>query len=99
MRWIEDSKAGRGFTAVGRRRAHQLAEGDAVPDADVAKMKAYFARHDVDKEADGFTRGSPGYPSPGRVAWDAWGGDPGRRWVGGIESEIRHGRCRRRGTP
>ena len=43
-------------------------------------MRAYFARHVVDKDASGFRRGEDGFPSPGRVAWDAWGGDPGERW-------------------
>ena len=85
VRWIEDGKAGRNFTDVGRRRAHQLANGETVPVADLKKMKAYFARHTVDKDAAGFKRGSDGYPSPGRVAWDAWGGDAGERWVRGLD--------------
>lgn len=85
VRWIEDGKAGKGFTDVGRRRAHQLADGDALSDAEVKKMQAYFARHSVDKKADGFAYRTPGYPSPGRVAWDAWGGDAGERWVRGID--------------
>lgn len=79
--WIEDGKAGRGFTDVGRHRAHQLAEGQALSDGEVKKMQAYFARHAVDKKAEGFEEGSEGFPSPGRVAWDAWGGDPGELWV------------------
>lgn len=85
VRWIEDGKAGRNFTDVGRHRAHQLAEGREVSTADARKMKAYFARHVVDKDASGFKRGTEGYPSPGRVAWDAWGGDPGERWVRGLD--------------
>ena len=85
VKWIEEGKAGRGFTDVGRRRAHQLADGEALSDAEVKKMAAYFARHAVDREADGFTRGTEGFPSPGRVAWDAWGGDAGERWVRGLD--------------
>ena len=84
-RWIEEGKAGKGFTDTGRRRAAQLAKGDEVSDEVVGKMQAYFARHSVDKDAAGFTRGGDGYPSPGRVAWDAWGGDAGERWVGTID--------------
>jgi hypothetical protein len=80
-RWIEEGKAGKGFTDTGRRRAAQLAKGEEVSDDVVKKMQAYFARHTVDKDAEGFTRGGDGYPSPGRVAWDAWGGDAGERWV------------------
>ena len=83
--WIEDGKAGKGFTDTGRRRAGQLSRGEEVSDEVVRKMQAYFSRHAVDKDADGFSRGEDGYPSPGRVAWDAWGGDAGERWVGGID--------------
>lgn len=85
VRWIEEGREGKGFTDVGRHRAHQLAQGDALSDEDVRKMKAYFARHSVDKDAEGFKRGGKGFPSPGRVAWDAWGGDAGERWVRGID--------------
>ena len=85
VRWIDEGRAGTGFTDVGRHRAHQLADGEQLSDADVRKMRAYFARHTVDKDAAGFTRGSDGFPSPGRVAWDAWGGDAGERWVRGID--------------
>ncbi|KQP65612.1 MULTISPECIES: hypothetical protein [unclassified Nocardioides] len=85
VRWIEEGKAGRNFTDVGDHRAHQLAAGEKLTDEQVKKMQAYFKRHSVDKDADGFTHGTDGFPSPGRVAWDAWGGDEGERWVGGIE--------------
>lgn len=81
VRWIEEGKAGRNFTDTGRDRAHQLANGDDVSDEDLTKMAAYFARHDVDRDAEGFAGGEDGFPSPGRVAWDAWGGDAGRRWA------------------
>ncbi len=87
VRWIEEGKAGKGFTDTGRRRASQLAEGKEVSDEVVRKMQAYFARHSVDADAKGFSRGDDGFPSPGRVAWDAWGGDAGERWVGTIDLE------------
>ena len=85
QRWIADGKAGKGFTDTGRRRASQLAAGEEVSDDVVEKMRAYFTRHTVDKDAEGFTRGGDGFPSPGRVAWDAWGGDAGERWVGTLD--------------
>ena len=83
VRWIEDGRAGKGFTDTGRHRAHQLANGEDVDDDTLRRMHAYFSRHEVDKDATGFRRGDDGYPSPGRVAWDAWGGDPGKRWADG----------------
>jgi hypothetical protein len=81
LKWIEDGKAGDGFTSVGRRRASQLASGGNITRDVVARMKSYFARHNVDKKATGFNSGEEGYPSPGRVAWDAWGGTAGQAWV------------------
>lgn len=86
MRWIEQGRAGRNFTSTGRSRAHQLAAGEEVSDEVIRKMDQYFSRHEVDKQAAGFARGEEGYPSPGRVAWDAWGGDPGQRWA---RSQVR----------
>jgi hypothetical protein len=79
--WISDGKAGSGFTSVGRRRASQLASGQTLTRDTVARMKSYFARHAVDKQATGFNSGEEGYPSPGRVAWDAWGGNAGAAWT------------------
>jgi hypothetical protein len=87
LKWIADGKAGSGFTDVGRRRASQLAGGEQVSRAVVGRMRSYFARHTVDRRAKGFFAGETGYPSPGRVAWDAWGGDAGRTWVNGIDLE------------
>lgn len=84
LKWISEGKAGSGFTDVGRRRASQLASGGTVSRDTVARMKSYFARHTNDRKAEGFNAGEKGYPSPGRVAWDAWGGDAGKTWVNGI---------------
>lgn len=85
LKWINDGLAGDGFTATGRNRAAQLARGGSVGRDVVVKMRAYFARHAVDKNATGFSAGEKGYPSAGRVAWDAWGGDAGRAWVNGLK--------------
>lgn len=81
LEWIRDGKAGKGFTDVGRARAAQLARGGSVSRDVAVKMRAYFARHEPDRKAEGFFANQDGYPSPGRVAWDAWGGDAGRSWV------------------
>jgi hypothetical protein len=85
LKWISDGKAGDGFTDVGRRRASQLASGGSVSRDVVARMKSYLARHQSDKKAEGFYAGQEGYPSPGRVAYDAWGGDAGYTWTKGIK--------------
>jgi len=76
---IEKGKAGDGFTGVGRGRAHQLANGEAVSMTVIKKMHSYFSRHAVDKKGKDWDN-----DSPGKVAWLAWGGDAGRAWVNGI---------------
>jgi hypothetical protein len=87
LKWIAEGQAGSGFTDVGRARAAQLARGGSVSRDVVGRMRSYFARHENDRKADGFFANSDKYPSPGRVAWDAWGGDAGRSWVNGINIE------------
>jgi hypothetical protein len=81
LEWIADGKAGSGFTPVGRKRASDLGNGHAVSLDTLKRMKAYFDRHQPDKKAEGFRQGEHGYPSHGRVAWDAWGGDAGYSWA------------------
>ena len=80
LRWIEEGKAGSGFTSVGRTRARQLADRQPVSEDTIKRMRSYFARHAVDKQATGFKAGEDNFPTPGRVAWDAWGGDAGETW-------------------
>jgi HK97 family phage prohead protease len=88
LEWIKDGKAGSGFTDVGRKRASDLAAGRALSEETVLRMFSYLSRHAVDKEGQGFSPGEEGYPSPGRVAWAAWGGDPGYRWSSSISEQL-----------
>ena len=74
-------KYGRGGTLVGARRASQLASRDVVSIDTIKRMVAYFERHEVDLEAPAARPGHPQYPSAGRIAWDPWGGAPGRAWA------------------
>lgn len=91
LQMIEDGHAGGGFTAVGRGRAGDLAAGKSVSLETIKRMHSYFARHGVDKQGKGWSKGDPGYPSPGRVAWQAWGGDAGKTWTGGIVDKVNKG--------
>jgi len=88
LAWIREGKAGGGFTDVGRARAAQLAARRPVSLRTIKRMRSYFARHTPDRKAEGFTRGEKDYPSGGRVAWDAWGGDAGESWVKGILRSV-----------
>jgi hypothetical protein len=79
--WLKEGKAGSGFTPVGRKRASDLAHAHPISLDTLKRMKAYFDRHQPDQKAEGFQQGEKGYPSHGRVAWDAWGGDAGYAWA------------------
>ena len=71
---------GRGGTPVGIARARDIVNGKAMSVSTVKRMFSFFARHEVDKRAEGFRPGEKGYPSNGRIAWALWGGDPGQSW-------------------
>lgn len=72
---------GRGGTEVGVARARDISNRANLSDETIGRMVSYFARHEVDKEAEGFRQGENGYPSAGRIAWALWGGDPGKSWA------------------
>jgi len=69
-----------GGTRVGLARANQIVNGEQLSEDTILRMYSFFSRHEVDKKAEGFNSGEEGFPSPGRVAWDLWGGDAGFRW-------------------
>ncbi len=75
---------GRGGTEVGIARARDISNKVNLSMDTVRRMSSYFARHEVDKEAEGFRPGEDGYPSNGRIAWALWGGDAGRSWASRI---------------
>jgi len=84
--WKADGKAG--GTDVAASRANQILSGEELSPAVAIEMNAWFARHEVDKKGKGFTPGD-NYPSPGRVAWAAWGGDAGQSWSAMKSSAIK----------
>ena len=81
LQWIKDGHAGANFTDVGRARASQLANGEGVSRDTLARMKSFLARHEVDSQGKGYSPGEAGFPSPGRVAYAAWGGSAAKTWV------------------
>ena len=79
---------GRGGTEVGIARARDLAGGRTISPETAKRMKAYFDRHEVDKQGEGWSPGEDGYPSNGRIAWALWGGDAGRSWSAKLVRQI-----------
>jgi hypothetical protein len=80
---------GRGGTAIGVARARDIVNRRRLSRTTVARMASYFARHEVDKRAQGFRPGEPGYPSAGRIAWALWGGDAGQTFARAIIESSR----------
>jgi len=83
------SEGEQGGTEVAATRASQILSGDELSPDTVITMAAWFARHEVDKQGEGFSPDEDGYPSPGRVAWAAWGGDAGQSWSNGKADRIK----------
>ena len=79
---------GRGGTAIGIARARDIKNGVELSPDTLRRMKSFFARHEVDKQAEGFRQGEKGYPSNGRIAWALWGGDAGQAWANKVVDQM-----------
>ena len=85
--WREEF--GRGGTRVGATRARQIVAGENLSDETIKRMYSFFSRHEVDKQAEGFSAGEEGYPSNGRIAWALWGGDAGFSWSKRLVAQMK----------
>ena len=89
LKWKEEGKAKGAGTSVGWTRAGQLARKESLSLDTVKRMYSYFSRHEVDKQGKGFSPGEEGYPSNGKIMWDAWGGDAGFSWSRAIVNRMK----------
>jgi hypothetical protein len=81
LRWAEENGWGSCGTSVGKARANQLANGEAISEETIARMSA-FERHRQNSQkelGDGC----------GRLMWLAWGGDAGVEWASRKLEQIR----------
>ena len=78
----------RGGTQIAVARARNISNNDNLSLDTISRMNSFFARHEVDKKAEGFNVGEEGYPSAGRIAWALWGGDAGQSWAKKKVKEI-----------
>jgi len=86
LAWREEYN--RGGTEVGVARARDISNRRNLSPDTISRMVSYFARHEVDKEGQGFSPGEEGYPSAGRIAWALWGGDAGQSWANEKSRQI-----------
>ncbi len=78
--WHEEGHSGDGLKPETVAWARRIANGEKISPDKARKMRAWLARHEADKDGEGFSPGEDGFPSPGRVAWALWGGDPAVAW-------------------
>ena len=73
LKWVEENGWGSCGTDVGKQRANQLANGEAITRDTIARM-ASFKRHQQHKDV-------PYSEGCGGLMWDAWGGSAGVNWA------------------
>jgi hypothetical protein len=79
---------GRGGTEVGVARARDISNRKSLSPDTINRMTSYFARHEVDKQGEGWSPDEDGFPSAGRIAWALWGGDAGRTWAEKVKRQM-----------
>ena len=73
----------RGMTAVGLARARDISNRRELSFDTVKRMKAYFDRHEIDKQGETWDEQGKGWQ-----AWNGWGGDEGRTWAEAIVERV-----------
>ena len=81
IEWAEENGWGSCGTAVGKQRAHQLANGEPISEDTIARMAA-FERHRQNSD-------TPYSEGCGGLMWDAWGGSAGVNWAQSKLGKIR----------
>ena len=77
LKLYEDGRGGDGLVPATISWARKIAARENMTEEKVVKMRAWHARHAVDKKA-GWDKS--GEETPGFVAYLLWAGEPGRRW-------------------
>jgi hypothetical protein len=80
----------KGMTPVGLARARDLINKRPLSEETVRRMKAYFDRHEVDKQGSTWDEKGKGWQ-----AWNGWGGDAGRTWANRIVNQLNKEQSRR----
>ena len=76
LKWAEENGWGSCGTAVGKRRANQLAARQAITVSTIKRMRSFLARHAGDlKTSKSYGDGC------GKLMYDAWGGKSALRWA------------------
>jgi capsid protein len=84
----------RGMTAVGLARARDIQNKKPLSADTVRRMKAYFDRHEIDKQGSTWDQQGKGWQ-----AWQGWGGDAGRTWANAIVERLNKQRTENSAAP
>ena len=82
----------KGMTPVGLARARDLINRRPLSEETVRRMKAYFDRHEIDKQGATWNEQGKGWQ-----AWNGWGGDAGRAWANRIVAQLNKEQARHMG--
>lgn len=88
LKWHEDGYSGDGLRPQTVAEARSIANGESQGVDKLTRMRAWFARHQVDRSAKNRDKDRP---TPGEVAWELWGGDAGKSWSESIMSRVEKG--------
>lgn len=86
--WYEAGHGGDGLVPKTVREARSIARGEKQSVDKIRRMRAWFARHEVDKSSKSWKDGTPTNPSPSQVAWALWGGDSGKSWSNSVMKKV-----------
>ena len=76
LEWAEENGWGSCGTGVGKQRANQLANGEAISMSTIKRMYSYLSRHAPDLDS------SKSYEDGcGKLMYDAWGGKSALSWA------------------
>ncbi|MBM4230664.1 MAG: phage portal protein [Gammaproteobacteria bacterium] len=84
----------RGMTAVGLARARDIQNKKPLSEETVRRMKAYFDRHEIDKQGETWDDQGKGWQ-----AWHGWGGDAGAKWAAAIVERLNKQRAENSAAP
>ena len=91
LKLYEEGRGGDGLVPATISWARKIASRENLTKEKVVKMRAWHARHKVDKKA-GWDKA--GEETPGFVAYLLWAGEPGRRWSEAKVAQMERGESR-----
>ncbi len=81
---LSNKQASEQSIGSGVQRAVNLKNGNKVSPKTIKRMKSFFARHEKNKNS---TK-PDGSPGAGKIAWQLWGGDEGKRWANSVSNKM-----------